>query len=681
MTFLHPAALWGLLAAGVPLLIHLWGRQRPRRVPFPSLRLLKAGERRQRSFSRIRDLLLLLLRMLLIWLVALALAGPTVETRAHHSFPESAASPTLLLDVSASMGCKVGDETALSRGIRAAEMILHSLPDGQQAELLVLGAELEAIQPEGLPRVRERPVRADVMWSLLRSGSDRIWGPDAQVFIITDLQATSFGRALPEALPQPPVIVDVGHPRAANRYFRTVRTVTPCPLRGRPLELRAEMGESGKGELDEPGRVTASIAGNTVPGQTAIFRQGRAKVSLRATPQAGGPAVWELELDGDCMDADNTFRLVEPVRELLEVAIIAGESDASLAATALNPGGEAETHIRVRSLRWGQIAGELPTADAYIAADVPDDWRAGLLEDLLRRGKGVLLFAGTTGNVSAGMLSRMMGAGVSVGRTVAAPRNEPWTLADVETHPGPLQPFANPRAGNLAAFSFSRRRELTVDAQARVLAWFSDGSPAIIGSADPGRRCILLNTSVDDSWNDAPFQPAFVPFIHHLCYHLAGPVIRNWPDGWAGQALRIAVPIGSSGECAVTAPDGQVVTQRPQRGGWQYTPSIPGVYEAAWNEGSRRVRQKFAANVHPLESDLSRISVTELRRRLKAPEARVIRLEELGNYLSGRASRRVNLAFPLLALALIMLAADTLLSARPSGSLDEEGRNPCVMRL
>jgi len=676
MSFLHPAALWGLLAAGVPLLIHLWGRRKPRRVPFPSLRLLKAGERRQRSFSRIRELLLLILRMLLICLIALALSGPTVETRAHHVFPESAASPALVLDVSASMGCKVGDETVISRGIRAAAMILDSLPDAASAEVLALGTGLETIQSEELPRIRERVVRAEVLRSLAESGSERIWGPDARVFLITDLQATSFGGALPDALPRPPVIVDVGHPKAANRYFRTVRTVTPCPLRGRPLELRAELGESGQVALDGPARVAASLAGNAVPGQTGGFRKGRATVGLRATPQNGGPGVWALELPGDCLDADNTFRLVEPVRERLDVAVITGEADPSLVATALNPGGDAETHIRVRSLRWGQITGELPAADVYLAADVPGDSRARLLESAVRRGKGVLLFAGRTGSVSAGILNRMVGAEVTLGRTVAAPGNQSWTLADVETHAGPLRPFANPRAGNLLAFSFSRRRELTAAEDARVVAWFSDGSPAIIGSQDPGRNCILVNTSIDGSWTNAPFQPAFVPFIHHLCYHLAGPVRRTWPNGWAGEAMRITLPEGADGECTVTGPDGQTETLKPKRGGWEYTPATAGVYEATWNAGGRRVREKFAANINPLESDLGRISEAELRRRLKSPGARVIRLEDLGDYLSGSASRRAGLGFPLLLLALIALAADTVLSARPSGSLDEEGRSP-----
>ena len=37
MSFLNPLFLFGLLAAAIPVIIHLFTRRRPREVPFPSL--------------------------------------------------------------------------------------------------------------------------------------------------------------------------------------------------------------------------------------------------------------------------------------------------------------------------------------------------------------------------------------------------------------------------------------------------------------------------------------------------------------------------------------------------------------------------------------------------------------------------------------------------------------------
>jgi hypothetical protein len=75
---LHPQFLWGLTGAAVPLLIHLLARRRARRVLFPSLRLLRAAEKKRRTLARLQQPLSLLLRMLAICLIALALATPVV---------------------------------------------------------------------------------------------------------------------------------------------------------------------------------------------------------------------------------------------------------------------------------------------------------------------------------------------------------------------------------------------------------------------------------------------------------------------------------------------------------------------------------------------------------------------------------------------------------------------------
>ena len=72
--------LGGLLIA-VPLVLHLLMQPKPKKMVFPALRFLKERQHASRSRLRLRHLLLLLMRCLLIALLALALAGPTVASR------------------------------------------------------------------------------------------------------------------------------------------------------------------------------------------------------------------------------------------------------------------------------------------------------------------------------------------------------------------------------------------------------------------------------------------------------------------------------------------------------------------------------------------------------------------------------------------------------------------------
>ena len=76
MTFIHPLLLGGLALAGLPVLLHLIMRQKPKHLVFPAFRFLKLQQRTNQRKLRLRHLLLLILRILLIALMCLALARP-----------------------------------------------------------------------------------------------------------------------------------------------------------------------------------------------------------------------------------------------------------------------------------------------------------------------------------------------------------------------------------------------------------------------------------------------------------------------------------------------------------------------------------------------------------------------------------------------------------------------------
>lgn len=82
VAWLNAAALAGLAVVTLPIVIHLLVRQQTRTMPFPSLRFL--AETSLSAFRRrtLRDLLLLLCRVAIVGLAALAFAGPVLETPA-----------------------------------------------------------------------------------------------------------------------------------------------------------------------------------------------------------------------------------------------------------------------------------------------------------------------------------------------------------------------------------------------------------------------------------------------------------------------------------------------------------------------------------------------------------------------------------------------------------------------
>lgn len=78
MAFLNATLLLGALAAAIPLALHLLGRRQPRPVVFPAVRFLQQRLETNRRRIQVRKWLLLILRMAVVVLIALALAQPAI---------------------------------------------------------------------------------------------------------------------------------------------------------------------------------------------------------------------------------------------------------------------------------------------------------------------------------------------------------------------------------------------------------------------------------------------------------------------------------------------------------------------------------------------------------------------------------------------------------------------------
>ncbi|MFN0195814.1 MAG: BatA domain-containing protein, partial [Planctomycetaceae bacterium] len=70
----------GLAVVTVPILLHLFGQRQPQLIDFPALRFVRQTTREQSSSWQLRHFLLLMLRVLLLALLALALARPRIHS-------------------------------------------------------------------------------------------------------------------------------------------------------------------------------------------------------------------------------------------------------------------------------------------------------------------------------------------------------------------------------------------------------------------------------------------------------------------------------------------------------------------------------------------------------------------------------------------------------------------------
>ncbi|MBL8811460.1 MAG: BatA domain-containing protein [Planctomycetaceae bacterium] len=78
MSLINSTLLFGMILAVLPVILHFAMRAKPKRVEFPALRLLKARQPSNARRMRLRQWLLLMLRILMIAILVLTLARPSL---------------------------------------------------------------------------------------------------------------------------------------------------------------------------------------------------------------------------------------------------------------------------------------------------------------------------------------------------------------------------------------------------------------------------------------------------------------------------------------------------------------------------------------------------------------------------------------------------------------------------
>ncbi len=196
MGFLQPLALLGLAAVAVPPLLHLLGRRLPPLVVFPAVRYLEATEREHSRRLKLRNLLLMLLRMAVIALIVLAAARPVADLGTGGMHPPTAIA--VVIDNSLSSGAVVGGRTVLDRLRGYARQLLADLAVGDELWIVTAdGQPLRIGQSEASALVDTLApvvVRLDVA-AAARAASlvvDRSSLPAREVVVLSDLQATAF---------------------------------------------------------------------------------------------------------------------------------------------------------------------------------------------------------------------------------------------------------------------------------------------------------------------------------------------------------------------------------------------------------------------------------------------------------------------------------------------------------
>jgi hypothetical protein len=628
MSFLTPWFLLGAAAIAAPILFHLIRQSVRERLPFSSLMFLRPTTQQVTRRRRLEDLWLLLLRCLCLVLLAAGFARPFFT---HNDAPPAPATEgrqlVLLVDTSASMS----RQGVWDRARWLAEKYLAAAAPGDQVALLTFDRQPHTLvnfaewsswavdQRAALARQRLAAVSPGWMGTqlgLALTGAAEKFADDSlngkpvghrELVLISDLQEGAKldglqGHDWPAGVQ---VILERAEARPQANAGIEIQTQASddSPVRVRVTNARDSNREKFRLSWQLAGGTP--LAGGTMeiylpPGQTRLFP---------APALPAGTTTAELKLSGDEVDFDNRSYFAAPALGHLTIAWFgpdAGSDPQNLRFYLERVFPEtAARRVRIISPSVGQeFSPDLlnPAALAIIPGRLAPEAIAAT-HDWLAHGKAALFVA--TDKESASALAALTGL---PGLVITEATGDYALLGDIDfTHPL-FAAFADPRFSDFTHIHFWKHRHLNLSpaAQARVLAKFDDGTPAL-ALIPVGRGNLLILAA---GWNPADSQLAlsskFPPLMQAML---------DWSS--ASRPARFQYETGDSIPSPASTDAAEVRWARPDGTGATLPAGepfsqtdLPGIYTASFGDQERR----FAVNLPLDESRTAPMSPDELSR-------------------------------------------------------------------
>lgn len=670
MTFIHGYLLAGLLLVGVPVLLHLIMRQKPRVLRFPAFRFLKQKHLINQRKLRLQHLLLLLVRMLIIAALCLALARPRLFSQRAAGGTERAVAAVLLFDTSPSMEYTSNGRTRLDEARQRARELLLEMADGSQVAVFETGEDggdadagdwiaSPALIQARIDALRIRPAngplnrqidRAVRLLQTVEEGED---APPRFLYVFSDRtrgcwDAAEVRKPTPADANVNVVFVDVGVDNPEDLAIDKVEVVPPVVAPGARFQVHVTLRATNREFAND---LITQIDAEAVPDRRPVqLAKGRALTYVieRTAPALGeGRAeaphqVSARLIAGDALAFNDTRFATFLVRQPGRVLTLADRpADAENWQLSL----EASRRFRCEVLKTEEGANLAP--DQLRPYKVICLYQVARPEGLWKnlgayvRGGGALVIVPPTAADNLPSYNAQVRDGVmpaTLGDLVTVPPDRDgfrWAPFS-DRHPltaffrkeslAEGRDFAQPeRAPRVYAFW----KAIPAEDSTNVVATLADGkdSPTLVERAVGLGRVMLFTTTLDSAddkrlgrnrpWNNYFKEDSSFGFVlvNEVCRYLAGDSVPPELNFFCGQPVPLVLPAEPPPPYTLHGPNlaaSEATLSAPDANSRLTItqPMTPGNFTV--RDAKEKVLAGFSVNVRPEESLLDRVPVEEI---------------------------------------------------------------------
>lgn len=642
MTFLNPFVLFGLLAASIPIIIHLLNLRKLKVVEFSSLQFLKEMQKNKMRKIRIKQILLLILRTLIIVFLVFSFSRPTIKN-INIAGLGSEVKNTIVLIVDDTPSMSVQDKRGelIIQAKKIASKILEITEDGDEVYLLKfseLNPLIEKFEPSSkysalkeLERIEISDVSRnfyDVFISISKI-LENAKNLSKEVYIITDFQTSNLSNE--ELFSN--LKLDKSIDRNTRIYFFKLGEKDFYNISIDSLVINNRIFE-----LNKPISVTASItnfsnidAKNTNSNlffndkkvsQKGIDLKSQSSSKFTLTGQANqyGFISGKLEIEDDDFIKDNNYFFGFYVPDKIKVLMVS-ETEQDLLfidlvlSQTLDENSEPIFEITHTTPKFINSFNFM-NYDLIITASIEKIDNLDRIITYVNNGGNILILPSDNSNpIAFGRALEKLGLqtinGVSGSKDI---KTNFTRFKEVDlNHPIFSGIFVEKKTGRIESpkiyYSFNYKAGL----KGKDIITLENNYSFLV-EEKLGRGNILLFTSAMNlNWNEFPIKPIFVPLINRIgLYSNSG--INNCFSFIAGEEVKLRLPKLNESDVKLLYPDGRESVISLPKENEKFFLSVgkltqSGIYKLIQND---KIIALISINLDSRESNLSKLDEDDL---------------------------------------------------------------------
>lgn len=639
MSFLQGAFLAATAFAIVPVLLHLLTRRKLQDVILPSYMFLLSSKKRSLKLLTVNQWLLLLIRMALLAVIAIAFALPFANhLKLKVPGASSPASVSIIIDNTPSMMRSTNGVSLLDRSLYAAgKIIKNGSPQDEITVYPLCGPEYHVDLSKTSSDTDQLNLDVDAcresLDGIIRNILPLIKNSpfsEKRIVVISDFQSGSIsGNTKMIAESGISVIAVDLSPEENMPDARPENISMPAfPLKGEEVSVCVEIAFSGA--MNNSIQVSLLIDG-TKRGEQNIHQEEGAlsvKPCFSLSFSETGAHTLTAEISGDSFSYNNTRNYIFDVGTSIPVGFVADE-------TSFNDPGS-DTYYLLRALRAvsGAVAGEkIAEITTFIPSHLEDAAKNSkvivipgevnltspqirILADFATEGGGIILTTDGSGDDDRIIASSLFGNSIII------------SPSEMDLSSGSFSTVANIKIahdifqGNSGKFiiedilssRFSKYASIDVQNGETISIANLSGGKLLFGQRHIGKGTVLISaTPFNADSSNFSLKPSFVPFVLQVVKHLAHSFHDEVEDFYDGETIRIQFPSSDVELVAKNINNGEsLILKRFNSEMEGFYTSVktpdPGIYTLT-NDNSN---MKFIVSPSPYELNLDRIELEQI---------------------------------------------------------------------